>query len=192
MDKKYYIEKKDLDLLPLSYSIIGREYAGNFDKINKKKQHLIVLKNKINTLKKDLNELNSNNKRLFNQLKFIKKSYVPRVYIKVYQKNNNTQYYVHAIIRHFGASRTVYLGKKDFLSGLLSNNIKSFNKNRFSTILLKFIKPIIHNYLLSITNKNDFINCTLNSRLFFSPLNSENQDNSTDTFSEYLRSLSSD
>ena len=39
-------------------------------------------------------------------------------------------------------------------------------------------------------NKNDFVNCTLNSRLFFSSLNSERQD--TYTFSEYLRSLSSD
>ncbi|MDG2139810.1 MAG: hypothetical protein P8J77_06395 [Flavobacteriales bacterium] len=190
MDKKYYIEKKDLDLLPLAYSSIAKEYADNFDRINKKQQNLMELKEKINKLRINLNELNSNNKRLFNQLKFIKKSYVPRVYIKVYQKNNNAQYYVHAIIRHFGVSRTVYLGKKDFLSGLLYNNIKSFNKNRFSTILLKFIKPIIHNYLLSITNKNDFVNCTLNSRLFFSSLNSERQD--TYTFSEYLRSLSSD
>ena len=190
MDKKYYIEKKDLDLLPLAYSSIAKEYADNFDRINKKQQNLMELKEKINKLRINLNELNSNNKRLFNQLKFIKKSYVPRVYIKVYQKNNNAQYYVHAIIRHFGVSRTVYLGKKDFLSGLLYNNIKSFNKNRFPTILLKFIKPIIHNYLLSITNKNDFVNCTLNSRLFFSSLNSERQD--TYTFSEYLRSLSSD
>ena len=68
MDRKYYIEKKDLDLLPLDYSNIGREYAVNFDKINKKQQHLIVLKNKINTLKIELNELNSNNKKLKNHL----------------------------------------------------------------------------------------------------------------------------
>lgn len=192
MDRKYYIEKKDLDLLPLDYSNIGREYAVNFDKINKKQQHLIVLKNKINTLKIELNELNSNNKKLFNQLKFIKKSYLPKVYIKVYQKNNNSQYYVNAIIRYFGASRTIYLGKKDILSSLLSNNIKPFNKKKFSIIILKFIKPIIHNHLLNITNKTDFINCILNSKVLLSSLTSENQPISTYTFSEYLKSLSPD
>lgn len=192
MDRKYYIEKKDLDLLPLDYSNIGREYAVNFDKINKKQQHLIVLKNKINTLKIELNELNSNNKKLFNQLKFIKKSYLPKVYIKVYQKNNNSQYYVNAIIRYFGESRTIYLGKKDILFSLLSNNIKPFNKKKFSIIILKFIKPIIHNHLLNITNKTDFINCILNSKVLLSSLTSENQPISTYTFGEYLKSLSPD
>jgi len=192
LDRKYYIEKKDLDLLPLDYSNIGREYAVNFDKINKKQQHLIVLKNKINTLKIELNELNSNNKKLFNQLKFIKKSYLPKVYIKVYQKNNNSQYYVNAIIRYFGESRTIYLGKKDILLSLLSNNIKPFNKKKFSIIILKFIKPIIHNHLLNITNKTDFINCILNSKVLLSSLTSENQPISTYTFSEYLKSLSPD
>ena len=192
MDRKYYIEKKDLDLLPLDYSNIGREYAVNFDKINKKQQHLIVLKNKINTLKIELNELNSNNKKLFNQLKFIKKSYLPKVYIKVYQKNNNSQYYVNAIIRYFGESRTIYLGKKDILLSLLSNNINPFNKKKFSIIILKFIKPIIHNHLLNITNKTDFINCILNSKVLLSSLTSENQPISTYTFGEYLKSLSPD
>jgi hypothetical protein len=192
LDKKYYIEKKDLDLLPLIYSNIGKEYAINFDRIHKKQEDLIELKNKINKLKIELNELNFNNKRLFNQLKFIKKSYVPKVYIKVYQKNNNSEYYVHAIIRYFGASRTIYLGKKDLLSSLLSNNIKPFNKNKFSIIILKFIKPIIHNHLSNITNKTDFINCTLNSKVLFSSLTSENQPISTYTFSEYLKSLSPD
>jgi len=192
LDRKYYIEKKDLDLLPLDYSNIGREYAVNFDKINKKQQHLIVLKNKINTLKIELNELNSNNKKLFNQLKFIKKSYLPKVYIKVYQKNNNSQYYVNAIIRYFGESRTIYLGKKDILLSLLSNNINPFNKKKFSIIILKFIKPIIHNHLLNITNKTDFINCILNSKVLLSSLTSENQPISTYTFGEYLKSLSPD
>ena len=45
MNKKYIIEKNDLQLLPSSYYDLGLKYSSNFDKINR-------LENKIEKSKK--------------------------------------------------------------------------------------------------------------------------------------------
>ena len=193
MNKKYFIEKKDLDLLPESYSNLGEEFAKNFVKIQKKHTHLNELKERINNLTDELTGLVVDNRRIYNQLKFIKKSYVPKIYLKVYRKNNNPQFYTHVVIRYFNISKTVYLGKRDYIISLLSDKIRSLNNRNFSNKLLIFLKPIIKSYCTRFTDKSSFVNCNISSATFFNNFDrSTSFEENKGSFSDYLKSLPAD
>ena len=193
MNRKYFIEKKDLDLLPEAYSNLGEEFAKNFSKIQKKHTYLNKLKERINNLDNELAGLVVDNRRIYNKLKFIKKSYVPKIYLKVYRKNNNPQFYTHVVINYFNVSKTVYLGKRDYIISLLSNKIKSLNNRNFSNKLLVFLKPIIKSYCTRFTNQSSFINCKISSATFFNNFDrSASIQENQGSFSDYLKSLSAD
>jgi len=140
--KKYYIEKKDLDLLPESYKSLAVIYASNYDLIQSKQKMVIDLNDRITQVNIELSNLNNANNILYNQLKFIKKSYVPKVYLKVYKKKNNSQLYVHVVIKYFNVSKTVYLGKRDIIITKLSDKIKSFKINNFSKKLKSYYSQL--------------------------------------------------
>ena len=77
-------------------------------KINNAKKSIIDLNN-------SLDSITNENVKLYNQLKFIKKNYLPRIYINTYVKNNKPNKYVNLIINYFDYSKTIYLGKKMIL-----------------------------------------------------------------------------
>ena len=191
MTKKYYIEKKDLDLLPESYKSLAVIYASNYDLIQSKQKLVIDLNDRITQENIELSNLNNANNILYNQLKFIKKSYVPKVYLKVYKKKNNSQLYVHVIIKYFNVSKTVYLGKRDVIITKLSDKIKSFKINNFSKKLKSYLQPIVRLYCTRFTSQSSFINSKINSTILFTDFDSSvtNVDDKF-SFSDYLRSLS--
>ena len=82
MIKKYIIEKNDLAKLPISYVSLGKKYSSNYDKINTSLSKIKEAKFLINELENNIDILSKENINLYNQLKFIKKNYIPRIYIK--------------------------------------------------------------------------------------------------------------
>ena len=185
MNKKYIIEKKDLKLLPSSYYDIGLKYSSNFDKINKLENKIEKSKKLISKLTTTLLSLNNENIQLYNQLKFIKRNYVPSFYINVYTKNKKPTKYVNLIIKYFEFSKTVYLGKKQDLNLLLTEHSK--NTYTFNQSLIEILKPSLLVICSTLKNKLEFIDLkiSLDSLLNdkFEPNKSEN------TFSSYLKQL---
>ena len=187
MHKKYIIEKKDLDLLPYSYHSLGIIYSSNFDKINKTLKKIKDAKNLINELNITLNSLTNDNIKLYNQLKFIKKNYVPKLYLNLYTKNNKPIKYVNLIIKYFNFSKTIYLGRKSDILNLLSSLKINFSNKNFKPILFNYLKPIILDKCSSIKNQHEFINLKLTSRDLFKNF-SEDLNVAKDTsFSSYLK-----
>ena len=157
MKSKYIIEKKDLENLPDSYSVLGSEYAKRFIEIEQKEILMHDFLKKANYLKIECGYLIEKNNVLYNQLKFIKKSYVPKVYLKVYRKNSKPQYYVHVVIKYFNYSKTVYLGKREDVFEILSTKISSLSYRNFNSKTLKFLSPIIKSFCMQLNSKDDFI-----------------------------------
>ena len=185
MHKKYIIEKKDLNKLPESYYNIGIKYSSNYDKINNTINTIETYKKRLIDLKKDLNDLNLENIKLYNQLKFIKKSYVPKIYVNIYTKNKRPIKYVNLIINHFNYSKTIYLGKLSYLVSFLKIS-KGSSKSHIKTIL-KILKPEIHNQLLSFSTKSDFIGHKFTSKKILASVLRKELDSQPDTFINHLK-----
>ena len=183
MNKKYIIEKKDLVLLPSSYHDLGLKYSSNFDKINRLENKIARSKKLILELSKTLLNLNNENIQLYNQLKFIKRNYVPSFYINVYTKNQKPTKYVNLIIKYFEFSKTVYLGKKLELNLLLTEHDK--NKKTFNQSLIEILKPSLLAICSTLKNKFEFIDLKITLDLLLeNRLDSTKKEN---TFSSYLK-----
>ena len=185
MYKKYIIEKKDLELLPSSYKHLGKLYSSNFEKINKITSKINDAKNSIIDLNNSLDSINKENVKLYNQLKFIKKNYLPRIYVNIYVKNNKPTKYVNLIVNYFDYSKTIYLGKKNKIEKLLSNVY--INHKPFRTSIISYFKPIILAKCSHLRNKSEFISLKINSKKLFNPDNNPTKQIEPDTFSSYLR-----
>jgi hypothetical protein len=190
MYSKNIIEKKDLENLPDSYTIIGEEYAKKLNEIVQKEILINDFLKKANTLKIECSYLIQKNAVLYNQLKFIKKSYVPKVYLKVYRKNNKPQYYVHVVIKYFNYSKTVYLGKREDVFEILSTKISLLSYRNFHSKAVKFLSPIIKSFCLQLNSKDEFISTKINLLSLLDDFVVEN--NPTVGFNEFLKSLSKD
>ena len=119
----------------------------------------------------------------YNQLKFIKRNYVPSFYINVYTKNHKPTKYVNLIIKYFEFSKTVYLGKKLELNLLLAEHNK--NENTFNQSLIEILKPSLLVVCSTLKNKFEFIDTKITLDLLL-----ENKLHSTKTektFSSYLK-----
>ena len=190
MIKKYIIEKKDLENLPESYSILGLKYAKSFNEIEQKEILMRNFLKKANNLKIECIDLIEENTVLYNQLKFIKKSYVPNVYLKVYRKNNKPQYYVHVVIKYFNYSKTVYLGKREDVFAILSSRIPLLNYSNFNSKTLKFLAPLIKSFCLQLNSKDDFISTKFQLKSLLDDFIVNNDP--TVGFNDFLKSLSKD
>ena len=188
MNKKYIIEQKDLENLPESYSFLGSEYAKRFKEIEQKEILIHNFLKKANNLKIECSDLIEVNTVLYKQLKFIKKSYVPKVYLKVYRKNNKPQYYVHVVIKFFNYSKTVYLGKREDVFGMLVNRIPLLRYSNFNSKTLKFLTPIIKSFCLQLTSKDDFISTKFQLKFLLDDFIVNK--NPTVGFNDFLKSLS--
>ena len=183
MNKKYIIEKKDLELLPSYYHDLGLKYSSNFDKINKLENKIQKSKKLILELSTTLLNLNNENIQLYNQLKFIKRNYVPSFYINVYTKNQKPTKYVNLIIKYFEFSKTVYLGKKLELNLLLTEHNK--NKNTFNQSLIEILKPSLLVICSALKNKFEFIDLKITLNLLLE--NTFNNTMTENSFSSYLK-----
>tara|TARA_B110000003_G_scaffold77489_1_gene79042 strand:+ start:13 stop:576 length:564 start_codon:yes stop_codon:yes gene_type:complete len=185
MYKKYIIEKKELDNLPPSYKEVAINYSRNYDSIQKKVNEINKLKKKINFLNNDIEILLDNTRSLYNQLKFVKKNYLPRIYIKFYTKNNKHQRYVNVVVNYFGVSKTIYLGKKEMvltsLDIAINNSEKKLKKN-----ILELITPIVFNICNSVQSKLDFIDLSIKSANL---IGNSRQIDVNESFSSYLKDL---
>jgi hypothetical protein len=188
MNKKYIIEQKDLENLPESYSFLGSEYAKRFKEIEQKEILIHNFLKKANNLKIECSDLIEVNTVLYKQLKFIKKSYVPKVYLKVYRKNNKPQYYVHVVIKFFNYSKTVYLGKREDVFGMLVNRIPLLRYSNINSKTLKFLTPIIKSFCLQLTSKDDFISTKFQLKFLLDDFIVNK--NPTVGFNDFLKSLS--
>ena len=192
MKLKYIIEKKDLKNLPDSYSVLGLEYANRFNEIEQKEILINDFLKKANSLKNECSYLIQKNAVLYNQLKFIKKSYVPKVYLKIYRKNNKPQYYVHVVIKYFNYSKTVYLGKREDVFEILSTKIPSLTYSNFNSKCLKFLSPIIKSFCLQFNSKDDFISTKFKLKSFLRDFTADSAAADTIGFNDFLKSLSKD
>ena len=183
MNKKYIIEKKDLELLPSSYHDLGLKYSSNFDKINRLENKIEKSKKLILELSTTLLSLNNENIKLYNQLKFIKKNYVPSFYINVYTKNQKPTKYVNLIIKYFNFSKTVYLGKKLQLSLLLTEHNK--NVYTFNQSLIEILKPSLLVICSTLKSKFEFIDLKISLDLLLE--NKFDSSKTENTFSSYLK-----
>ena len=187
MIKKYIIEKNDLAKLPISYVSLGKKYSSNYDKINRSLSKIKEAKFLINELENNIDILSKENIKLYNQLKFIKKNYLPRIYINIYIKNNKPAKYVNLIIKYFDYSRTIYLGKYLNIEKFLLDNSSSNSIKNFSTVLYNFLKPVVFDKCKGLKNKSEFINLGLSSSILFSSKNIDNKHSQTSSFSSYLK-----
>ena len=188
MYSKYIIEKKDLDNLPSSYKEVAINYSSSYNIIQKKVNEINKLKKKINSLNNEVKTMLLDTKRLYNQLKFIKKNYLPRIYIKSYTKNNKHQKYLNIVVNYFGISKTIYLGKIE--SVLTSLNIDSnLSEKRLKQNILSSISPIIFKRCRDIKTKLDFLDLSLKSNTIIGNTVSKN---TNDSFSNYLKDFKID
>ena len=187
MHKKYIIEKIDLSLLPSEYVNIGKRYSSNYDKINKSLSKINEAKFLINELENNIDILSKENIKLYNQLKFIKKNYLPRIYINIYIKNNKPAKYVNLIIKYFDYSRTIYLGRYLNIEKFLLDNSSSNSIKNFSTVLYNFLQPVVFDKCKGLKNKSEFIKLSLSSSILFSSKNIDNKHSQTSSFSSYLK-----
>ena len=162
MHKKFIIEKGELGNLPSSYKEVAINYSRNYDDIQKKVNEINKLKKKINFLNNDIEILLDETRSLYNQLKFIKKNYLPRIYIKFYTKNNKYQKYVNIVINYFGVSKTIYLGKKEMVLTSLDIAINNSEKKEQDKIL-ELIAPIVFNVCTGVQSRLDFIDLSIKS-----------------------------
>ena len=183
MNKKYIIEKNDLQQLPSSYYDLGLKYSSNFDKINRLENKIEKSKKLISELSATLLSLNNENIQLYNQLKFIKRNYVPSFYINVYTKNQKPTKYVNLIIKYFDFSKTIYLGKKLDLNLLLIEHNK--NANTFNQSLIEILKPSLLVICSTLKNKFEFIDLKITLDLLLDKKFESN--NTENTFSSYLK-----
>ena len=185
MHKKYVIEKKQLDNLPPSYKEVAINYSSNYDNIHKKVNEINKLKKKINFLKNDIEILLDDTRILYNQLKFIKKNYLPRIYIKFYTKNNKYQKYVNLVVNYFGVSKTIYLGKKEMVLTSLDIGINNSEK-KLQDKILGLIAPIVFNVCTGVQSRLDFIDLSIKS---FNIIGNSRQIDVKESFSSYLKDL---
>jgi len=188
MNKNTIIEKNDLILLPKAYSILGTEYTSRFNQIAKKTLLMDDLLEKAYKLKIECNSLIQTNKIVYNKLKFIRRNYVPKIYLKGYRKNNNPQYYVHVVVNYLDYSKTIYLGKRDDLINLFSSKINLLNKRNFNSKMLKFLSPIIKSYCFKFTSQSDFIASKFKFKSLFDKLVISTEVSTG--FNDFLKSLS--
>ena len=185
MYKKYIIEKKDLDNLPSSYKDVAINYSSNYSIIQKKVNEIRKLNKKINFLNNDIEILLNDTRSLYNQLKFIKKNYLPRIYIKFYTKNNKYQTYVNLVVNYFSVSKTIYLGKKELvLSSLNIDTNKSDQKVKQN--ISELVTPIILNVCSGVQSRHDFIDLSIKSANIIGDLIPIDV---KDSFSSYLKDL---
>ena len=188
MHSKYIIEKKDLDNLPSSYKEVAINYSSNYNNIQKKVNEINKLKKRINSLNNDVEKLLNATKTIYNQLKFIKKNYLPRIYVKSYTKNNKHQKYLNIVVNYFGISKTVYLGKME--SVLTSLNIDfNLSEKRLKQNILSSISPIILKSCRDVKTKLDFLDLSLKSNTIIGNTVSKNIN---DSFSNYLKDFKID
>ena len=188
MYRKYIIEKKDLDNLPTSYKEVAINYSSNYNNIQKKLNEIKKLKKRINLLNNDVETLLDVTKTIYNQLKFIKKNYLPRVYVKSYTKNNKHQKYLNIVVNYFGISKTIYLGKIETV--LTSLNIDSnLSEKRLMQNILSSISPIILKNCRDVKTKLDFVDLSLKSNIIIGNTASKN---TNDSFSNYLKDFKID
>lgn len=188
MYKKYIIEKRDLDNLPPSYKEVAINYSSNYNIIQKKVNDINRLKKKINSLNNDVEALLYDTKKIYNQLKFIKKNYIPRIYIKSYTKNNKYQKYINIVVNYFGVSKTIYLGKREKV--LTSFNIdSSLSEKKIKQNILTSISPFIFKCCKDVKSKFDFIDLSITSKTIFTNIISYN---ANDSFSNYLKGFKID
>ena len=185
MYKKYIIEKKELGNLPSSYKEVAINYSRNYDDIQKKVNEINKLKRKINFLNNDIEILLDDTRSLYNQLKFIKKNYLPRIYIKFYSKNNKYQTYVNLVVNYFGVSKTIYLGKKEMVLTSLDIAINSSEK-KLKNNILELITPIVFNICNGVQSRLDFIDLTIKS---VNLIGNSRKIDVNESFSSYLKDL---
>ena len=185
MYKKNIIEKKDLDNLPPSYKEVAINYSRNYDDIQKKVNEINKLKKKINFLNNDIEILLDDTRSLYNQLKFIKKNYLPRIYIKFYSKNNKYQTYVNLVVNYFGVSKTIYLGKKEMVLTSLDIAINSSEK-KLKNNILELIAPIVFNICNGVQSRLDFIDLSIKS---VNLIGNSRPIDVKESFSSYLKDL---
>ena len=187
MHKKYIIENNDLSLLPPAYVNLGKRYSSNYDKINKSLSKIKEARFLINELENNVDILSKENINLYNQLKFIKKNYLPRIYLNIYIKNNKPVKYVNLIINYFDYSRTIYLGKYLNIEKFLLENSSNNSIKNFSTVLYNFLKPVVFDKCKGLKNKSEFIKLALSSSILFSSKKIDNKHSQTSSFSSYLK-----
>jgi len=185
MHKKYIIEKKELDNLPPSYKEVAINYSNNYDNIQRKVNEINKLKKKINFLNNDIDILLDDTRSLYNQLKFIKKNYLPRIYIKFYTKNNKYQRYINIVVNYFGVSKTIYLGKKEMVLSSLDIAINNSEK-KLTNNILELIAPIVFNICNGVQSRLDFIDLSIKS---VNIITSSRQIDVNESFSSYLKDL---
>ena len=187
MIKKYIIEKNDLALLPISYTSLGKKYSSNYDKINKSLTKIKEAKFLINKLEDNIDILSKENIKLYNQLRFIKKNYLPRIYLNIYIKNNRPVKYVNLIIKYFDYSRTIYLGKYQNIEKFLLDKSPNNTIKNFNAVLYNYLKPVVFAKCKGLKNKSEFINLGLSSSILFPTDNIYKKHSQSSSFSSYLK-----
>jgi len=187
MHKKYVIENNDLSLLPPAYVNLGKRYSSNYDKINKSLSKVKEAKFLINELENNIDILSKENIKLYNQLKFIKKNYLPRIYLNIYIKNNRPVKYVNLIIKYFDYSRTIYLGKYLNIEKFLLNKGSNNSIKNFTAVLYNYLKPVVFDKCKGLKNKSEFINLGLSSSILFPTTDIYKKHSQSSSFSSYLK-----
>ena len=188
MYSKYIIEKQDLDNLPSSYKEVAINYSSNYNIIQKKVNEIKKLKKKINSLNNDVETLLDDTKTIYNQLKFIKKNYLPLIYLKSYTKNNKHQNYLNVVVNYFGISKTIYLGKRERV--ITSLNIDSnLSGKRLNQTIIAIISPIIFRICRDVKTKLDFRDLSIKSN---SIIDNTISKITNDSFSSYLKDFKID
>lgn len=185
MKKLDYLDKLDYEKLPQSYKdtksqfhIISRELI----KLDKKKDKLKLELKSITVNRKSIKKQHT---KLYKELEFINKSYLPKCYVVI--DNKNSGQFLNLIIKH-QSNITMYLGKKEYVIKELKPFINNLNNYNFKSKINDFMSIQIGE-LITTNDPNWFY---LNQPTFSDILKTLNdtKDDSMMSFNERLKQLS--
>ena len=124
MKKLDFIDRVDYDKLPIDIKN-KRQLLTNLGKqLRKLDKRKDKLKLEIKTIQTETKSIKKQHTKLYKELEFINKSFVPKCYVQPYTKNNNPTIFLNLIIKHTKTT-SVYLGKKVDVFNKLESHIGS-------------------------------------------------------------------
>jgi len=187
MKKLDYLDKLDYEKLPQSYKdtksqfhIVSRELI----KLDKKKDKLKLELKSITVNRKSIKKQHT---KLYKELEFINKSYLPKCYVVI--DNKNSGQFLNLIIKH-QSNITMYLGSKEFVIESLKPFINNLNNYNFKSKINDFMEIKISE-LITINDPNWFFKNQPKFKDILITLNTINddtiEDDNTMTFGEMLK-----
>ena len=185
MKKLDFIDRVDYNKLPTdvknkrqSLTDLGKQLR----KLDKRKDKL---KLEIKTIQTETKSFKKQYTKLYKDLEFINKSYLPKCYIQPYTKGDNSTIYLNLMIKHT-KSTSIYLGKKVDVFNKLESHIDGKLTERNYQYKINSFFDYKMSELVDYDDPNWMLKNTITFKNIINSLNDSKDDN-TMSFGEMLK-----